>query len=77
MGSFIFGISSAIVVGLLNSFIAGLIASLLLTVVGALLLNEFIDEDVIARLERLELIEKIDDEYRFKIELFLRWYLNE
>jgi hypothetical protein len=38
--------------------------------------DEF-DDDVIARLERLELIEKIDDEYRFKIELFLRWYLSE
>ncbi|WP_353572668.1 hypothetical protein [Candidatus Albibeggiatoa sp. nov. BB20] len=34
-------------------------------------------EDVITRLERLELIEKVDDEYRFKIDLFLRWYLTD
>ncbi|MCV6636529.1 hypothetical protein [Candidatus Albibeggiatoa sp. nov. NOAA] len=34
-------------------------------------------EDVISRLERLELIEKTSGEYRFKIELFLRWYLTE
>jgi hypothetical protein len=44
-------------------------------------IDEFVDtesgEDMIARLERLELIEKVDDEYRFKIELFLRWYLTD
>ncbi len=38
--------------------------------------DDFIDKNVIERLERLELIERVDDEYRFKIDLFLRWYLN-